>query len=147
MSLVILCLCSLVITFSTLHECHHFSYHCSPFHTHCCSSWRQPSCSTMLLHLPPYVMQWCCFFLLSFFPPWTLPLLMSLIPTSKASWLLFHYFLPPHFLQSTLHYSTLQYLKSIPHHCLLLLFFFSSIISGKMPKPPTLLAQPPFSPF
>ena len=48
-------------------------------------------------------------------------------------------------IHTALLYSSIP--QTIPHHCLLLLFFFSSIISGKMPKPPTLSAQPPFSPF
>ena len=103
--LIFLSLCPLIITSPTLYKHYHFSGCCPPLHIHCHSSWRQPPCPAMLLHLLPHLLRWCHFLLFSLFHIWTLPLLVSLLSTPKTLHHFFNFLLSPHLLYSTLHYS------------------------------------------
>ena len=138
MSPVLLCLHSFVVASSTFHKDDYFSGYRPFLHTHCCSSWRQPPCFAMFLHLLPHFSLWCRF-LLPFLPHvWTLPLLVFFLSVPKTLHLFYHYFLSPYLPHSALHYTTFQHFKPItPYRPLLLLFFIPTLL-GKVPKPLTL---------
>ena len=146
LSLILFHFCPLVVASSALHKCHHFSGCSPPLHTYCCFSWGQPLSSTMLPHFLPNLPSRCHLFLSTLFPfSQTLPLLVSLFSTPKASHYVLYPFLPPYLLNSTLHYSTFQHLELILLYLLLLLLFPCSAIPGEMPKLPTSSTQSSFS--
>ena len=104
LSLIFLCLCSLIIAFPTFYKDYYLLSHCPPLYAHNCSSRQQSFHSTMLLYLFPYFLWRCCLFspfLVSF---WTLPLLVPFLSTSKALPPFFHYFLLSHLFYPTLHH-------------------------------------------